>query len=181
MPKYLNEDLRNKLVVQSAETYFPAETEIMARESMAALFRDYCEKAYGPVPPFVNNNCTYSILLGPDSQPVTFNSFWFRAPFLQVRDSSRRYSPKMDVNIDICPVPGLIDTARALEYFKRSRLRFSESLYGELLKYATVETFLRRFPALEGAFAMVVGEKQASDLPVECEVDVGAIAEFLTM
>lgn len=179
MPNYLNDDLRTKLLKQACEIYFPSETDAVVTQSLSDIFQAYCEKAYGPVPPFVDKSHTYSINLGDDIPDVTFSSFWLRAPFLQPTVIS--YTTKLSVNVDICPVPGLIDTAKALASFRASRQRFSESLYGELLKYATAETFLRRFPALEGAFAMVLGEKAAVDLPVECAVDIDSIAEFLSL
>lgn len=179
MPHYLNDDLRTKLVRQACEIYFPSETDMVVTKSLSDIFQAYCEKAYGPVPPFVSKDHTYTIDLAPDIPTVSFTSFWLRAPFLQPTVIS--YTTKLSVDVDACPVPGLIDTARALASYRASRSRFSESLYGELLKYATTETFLRRFPALEGAFAMVLGEKTAVDLPVECAVDVNSIAEFLSV
>ena len=156
MPHYLNDDLRTKLVRQACEIYFPSETDVVVTKSLSDIFQAYCEKAYGPVPPFVSKDHTYTIDLAPDIPTVSFTSFWLRAPFLQ-------------------------PTVISYTTYRASRSRFSESLYGELLKYATTETFLRRFPALEGAFAMVLGEKTAVDLPVECAVDVNSIAEFLSV
>lgn len=190
MPTYLNETLRIALITQASESYFPEETEQMARKSMQDLFTSWCEQAFGP-PPCLSgkpNGFTYFLAkaeyiirtdtdFGPEE--IGFTAQWIRAPFLVPYHEGQKTNRQI-IKGELCPIPGLMDTARALASFRAEKKTFENFMTGELMKYSTAETFIRRFPALEGIITQITG-KAVSDLPVECMIDINALAERLSL
>lgn len=165
----LNEKLRAQLVDHVTELYFPAETEDLATVSLRDMFQTYLKDTFGPAPFYMP--VKYSVRDRWNN--VLFSAPWAKLPFVTLDASQKVYV----IDLDSCPVPGFTETARALLLFLRQKNNFYASLSGELLRYATTETFLRRFPILGGAFAEVI-EPEAVDLPVAVTLDMSVLGQF---
>ena len=169
----LNETLRDQLVKHASELYFPQETIDLATRSLYAMFSAYLEDTFGPAPPYMTQgSAQLKMIYKVQDKDVSasFQAPWVRLPFV----SSDANGDYMYIDIHACPIPGFRECAEGLLSFLRQKQDFHESLSGELLRFATTETFLRRFPSLSGAFAQII-EPETVDLPVVVEIDMESI------
>ena len=168
----LNETLRSQLVKHASELYFPQETIDLATRSLDEMFHAYLEDTFGPAPPYMTQRGDHLLMtykVQDKDAYVSFQAPWVRLPFVSSDENADMY-----IDIHACPIPGFRECAEGLLSFLRQKQEFHESLSGELLRFATTETFLRRFPSLSGAFAEII-EPDTVDLPVTVDIDMEEI------